>query len=255
MLNRIFTGLGLTLFFLIGFLIDQGLLLRSYLSFSEISPKEFFSNDTNGRYHPGYIYNFMYIITMLSIVYDIIHYRYNDVVESHPHNPYLYRDPIIPKWMEISLGITIYGYALISNDRMFVFYKSQPYRLLYVCFVSQISDTLQLLIGLLFKRYAIGTLFGYPSPKKTIEGYLFTLFLMPQLHNFIIYFYPIVGKVATTEYCLIITLYGMIGGYISSTYKRLIGVKDYSLLLGTHGGFIDRVDGLLSIVPILNIKL
>ena len=43
--------------------------------------------------------------------------------------------------------------------------------------------------------------------------------------------------------------FGQAGDLIASLFKRMCGVKDYSRLLGEHGGIMDKMDGMLFAIP------
>ena len=48
---------------------------------------------------------------------------------------------------------------------------------------------------------------------------------------------------------VLIYLLGIVSGLLSSLFKRLVGIKDYSDLLGPHGGWVDRIDSI--IIPLI----
>ena len=50
---------------------------------------------------------------------------------------------------------------------------------------------------------------------------------------------------------IVIGLVAMAGDLVESAAKRLAGVKDSSQLLAGHGGFLDRMDSLLPVLPIV----
>ena len=84
------------------------------------------------------------------------------------------------------------------------------------------------------------------SPRKTLEGFLggmvagslvFLLLLdEPPLRSFL------VG--------ILTLLAGVAGDYFKSFIKRQLGIKDFSSVLGQHGGFTDRFDALLFGAPV-----
>lgn len=48
---------------------------------------------------------------------------------------------------------------------------------------------------------------------------------------------------------------GLIGDLTASTWKRALGIKNFSNLLGPQGGILDRFDGLILAAPIFYLLL
>jgi phosphatidate cytidylyltransferase len=88
------------------------------------------------------------------------------------------------------------------------------------------------------------------SPNKTVSGsigaFIFSLILVPffdqNLSN------HSVGTLIIIT--LLISLTSQIGDLFISLIKRKARVKDTSDLLPGHGGFLDRIDGILFAIPI-----
>lgn len=134
---------------------------------------------------------------------------------------------------------------------MFVFYSyiqrifhEQFYAIIGIVTIVQLSDVFQYFAGRMFGRTRI----GWISKNKTYEGYIIGYALT--MNNFLIaHYYGItfmngdlyqVFPVLTSIYLL-----GITGGLISSYIKRRSGIKDYSDLLGAHGGWLDRTDSII----------
>ena len=118
--------------------------------------------------------------------------------------------------------------------------------LIYCFLVSICTDIGGLVFGKIFKGKKLTKI----SPNKTISGsigsFSSSLLLVPfffnYLDNFNIYLLVIVT--------LVISLASQIGDLYISYLKRIARVKDTSDLLPGHGGFLDRLDGILLAVPI-----
>ena len=107
--------------------------------------------------------------------------------------------------------------------------------------------------------YIFGKLFKGPklikiSPNKTyagmIGGFILSMFAGSiYKENISIYSY----QIENLEFLLIILLISaisQIGDLIISYFKRLAKVKDTGKLLPGHGGLLDRVDGIIFVLPI-----
>ena len=52
---------------------------------------------------------------------------------------------------------------------------------------------------------------------------------------------------------VILVAYSIMGDLFESQLKRIAKVKDSSQLLPGHGGFLDRIDALLPVMPIVTL--
>ncbi|MEP6870367.1 MAG: phosphatidate cytidylyltransferase [Anaerolineaceae bacterium] len=110
--------------------------------------------------------------------------------------------------------------------------------------------------------YAVGVLFGRHkmapriSPKKTWEGAaggmaagMAAILVLNRVLD--------TGVAATVllPFAVAAPLAGMAGDLVESWMKRRMGVKDVSGLLPGHGGFLDRLDSLLFVMPMLYVFL
>jgi phosphatidate cytidylyltransferase len=106
--------------------------------------------------------------------------------------------------------------------------------------------------------YIFGKLFGGPklvkiSPNKTWAGALGSL-ILSQL-AFLIFFLDNSYKfnIAIIFIQIFLSIVGQIGDILMSYIKRKNNKKDTSNFIPGHGGFLDRVDGLIWIIIIGNI--
>ncbi len=112
--------------------------------------------------------------------------------------------------------------------------------------LTWINDTAAYLVG---SQIGKNKLFPRISPKKTWEGSIgggiFTLILAVVLSYYFI-------EQSTVEWIVlggIVVIFGSIGDLIESMLKRSFKVKDSGTLLPGHGGFLDRFDAFIFLVP------
>ena len=109
--------------------------------------------------------------------------------------------------------------------------------------------------GYVFGKILKGPKLTRISPNKTYAGVAggFILSLIIGL-IFLKIFYDEFSNSYTLNYLIfisIISLISQIGDLIISFFKRKAKMKDTGKLLPGHGGFLDRVDGLIFVIPIV----
>jgi len=122
-------------------------------------------------------------------------------------------------------------------------YNLEHYNLkfMWLIFIAWLTD-----IG----GYVFGKLFGGPklikiSPNKTWSGVLGSL-ILSQI-AFLIFFLDINYKLNSNIFFfqILLSITGQIGDILMSYIKRINNKKDTSNFIPGHGGFLDRVDGLI----------
>ncbi|MEO6397380.1 MAG: phosphatidate cytidylyltransferase [Tepidiformaceae bacterium] len=180
----------------------------------------------------------------------------------------------------VGLGFAVL-FAAMGYPRTNAFGPRKPYRIYAWClvYVGLLMSTFVLLrdsdqgrswflVALLGTfavdtgAYAVGVLFGrhsmapHISPKKTWEGaaggmvagVLSILALNALLDTG-------VGAWKLLPFAIIAPPVAMTGDLLESWMKRRMGVKDASGLLPGHGGFLDRLDSLLFVLPVFYLFL
>ena len=149
-------------------------------------------------------------------------------------------------------GLTLSSLFFINNSLL------ASLGLALVFCVSMFTDVFALVFGLLFGKHKLAPKI---SPKKTVEGAIGGVFggILGALVVFVIF--EIFGwlemgfftwglrrSYTILSYSLI-AVFGscltQIGDLVASLVKRSLGVKDFSKLLGNHGGMMDRFDGIM----------
>lgn len=149
-------------------------------------------------------------------------------------------------------GLTLSSLFFINNSPL------ASLGLAIVFLVSTMSDVFALVFGMLFGKHKLAPLI---SPKKTIEGAVgglfggvvggFAVFLVFEIFGILgpgffawglrkSYTYLSYALMAVCGSCLT-----QIGDLVASLIKRSLGIKDFSRMLGNHGGMLDRVDGIM----------
>lgn len=137
------------------------------------------------------------------------------------------------KKIKIVYILFLFIYSFYSTNIILRYYSSRQNKNIALKIISAVtlSDTIQYFSGRYFGRIKFGC---GPSPNKTLEGYLGAIVITPILYSHWSNYSDILFLVFT----------GFLGDTFESILKRLLNVKDTSNLLGSHGGWIDRLDGI-----------
>jgi phosphatidate cytidylyltransferase len=95
------------------------------------------------------------------------------------------------------------------------------------------------------------------SPKKTWEGTI-SGFIGCVLTGILIHYTFNTKQLSLTDWLIlggIVGILGTIGDLIESMLKRSVGVKDSGSFMPGHGGFLDRFDAFLFVIPFVMIYL
>ena len=118
--------------------------------------------------------------------------------------------------------------------------------IIYSLLISIASDIGGLVVGKTLKGKKLTKI----SPKKTISGsigsFIFSLMLIPFFIDHLL-----IKSVSTLIFItFLISLTSQIGDLLISYLKRKAKVKNTSNLLPGHGGFLDRIDGIMFSIPV-----
>lgn len=179
-------------------------------------------------------------------------------------------------WIVLSLLVIVYNYN--SKAIIFNYIKTSrliqsvlgmvliiPFGLAISLFKQQQNEYLLLIILIVCwvidsGAYFVGKFLGKHkliknvSPGKTLEGLFGGLLSLGVLTLFIYYyFYPNFHNHDILNWCLygfVIFCFAVFGDLAESMIKRIVQVKDSGNLIPGHGGILDRLDSLISVLPL-----
>ena len=160
------------------------------------------------------------------------------------------------KEKNIIAGLNIFSllFLLILIYVSYVSYSKPPIGLVFIILICIFSDT---------GGYVVGNLIGGRkltkiSPNKTISGslgsFIFSLFSIVILWTYYNLSYDNKNFV-TDNYlkliptCLFLCLICQLGDLFISYFKRKAKVDDTGSILPGHGGLLDRIDGIIFVLP------
>ncbi|HVB02087.1 MAG TPA: phosphatidate cytidylyltransferase [Chitinophagaceae bacterium] len=153
----------------------------------------------------------------------------------------------------IRAGLSFFGlsYISLSAAMMVDLRMEKPYPgfaliPLAIILMIWINDTMAYLVGSLIGKTPF---FPTISPKKTWEGTLGGALLTitcASLFGWLEKYYTLKDWVILG---IIVAVLGTIGDLFESRLKRMAGIKDSGSVMPGHGGFLDRFDSLLFVIP------
>ena len=163
-----------------------------------------------------------------------INYRYF----SRKKTPLIFNPYFFVKFLGAFYLVIVFYSSLKLRDEGAVFFIF----ILCICVLSDIG-------GYIFGKLIGGKRLTKISPNKTISGsagsFIFSLLTL------ILFNYDLILK--NLLFCLIVSLSCQLGDLIISYFKRLNKVKDTGNILPGHGGLLDRIDGIIFVIPVVYI--
>jgi phosphatidate cytidylyltransferase len=124
-----------------------------------------------------------------------------------------------------------------------------PQWLMYALVVSWVGDIGAYYVGRRFGRHRMAE---RVSPKKSWEGAAASVVTAILIAGaYLIHFVPDVGVAEAILLTGAANAAGQLGDLCESAMKRGAGVKDSGAILPGHGGFLDRVDSTLFVMPLV----
>lgn len=148
-------------------------------------------------------------------------------------------------------AVTILGLGWVGLLAFAIPIARGPYPLehiLFIVIVVAVNDMGAYFVGRAFGRNKMAPQL---SPNKTWEGFAGGLVAGAMVASIMVSFpaWDPIGLVNGLILALIVGLVSPIGDLGESMVKRSIGVKDMGSVLPGHGGMLDRIDGLLLVLP------
>ncbi len=144
--------------------------------------------------------------------------------------------------MPFALAFTLptFGYDL-GEQKM-------SYSLLYIFVLLWTSDSFAYIAGNLFGKHKFApNISGAKTWEGFIGGFIFTVLAGIIIETY----FDQNTKVDWTVIGVIVAALGPIGDLTESKLKRFFGVKDSGNLIPGHGGFLDRLDSFIFVIPFI----
>jgi phosphatidate cytidylyltransferase len=144
-------------------------------------------------------------------------------------------------------GISLTYLSTLSFSIILIFSVNNDYKFfaIYSLLISIASD----IGGILFGKFFKGKKLIKISPKKTISGAIGAFFFSALLIVFLNKSFENYYFMTIFLFTMSISFVSQVGDLFISYLKRKAKVKDTSDILPGHGGFLDRIDGIIFAVP------
>ena len=147
----------------------------------------------------------------------------------------------------LALTITVMVWAGLGSFAMLII-KSDAYRMLVFGVVVAVvaMDVAQYFFGRALGRHQLSP---WVSPKKTIEG-LVAGIVVALVVGALLHFLRPFELTSGLAIGVAVAVFAPMGDLAMSAAKRSLGLKDMGSVLPGHGGFLDRIDGLIFVIPV-----
>ncbi len=149
----------------------------------------------------------------------------------------------------VALPFSLLNFLVLPDTPDVVFY---PWILTGLFFIIWVYDSMAYVSGSLFGKHKIAPTI---SPGKSWEGFIGgTVFAVVMgIINAVLF--QEIDMVNWIIIALIAVVFGTLGDFFESKFKRELGIKDSGNIMPGHGGFLDRFDSLLFAAPMVFVWL
>jgi phosphatidate cytidylyltransferase len=190
-----------------------------------------------------YLYSFIMIAALLIITMIVWIEFYALISKILPKNKF--KDKLF-RFLYKAISLLYLSWLVYFIFAIESYYPNLKLYLLYSVLVAILTDIGGLVFGKTFKGKKLTKI----SPNKTISGsigsFIFSLLLIPFFYEALIN-YNFLTLITVT---ISISIISQLGDLFISYLKRKAKVKDTSDILPGHGGFLDRVDGIIFAMPV-----
>jgi phosphatidate cytidylyltransferase len=146
----------------------------------------------------------------------------------------------------LALTVTVMAWVGLGTYSMMIA-VSEDYRTLIVgvVFAVAMMDIAQYFVGRTLGRHKLSP---WVSPNKTIEGLVGGVIVALTI-GALLHFFPPFELTSGLAIGASVALLVPLGDLAMSAAKRTLDIKDMGSILPGHGGFLDRIDGLLFVIP------
>ena len=172
------------------------------------------------------------------------------------------------EWINTNFNIvkknnSYFKFYLILLFGFIYFFLILPFSAFYLRFTIGLDFFLFILLVCIFSDvggYFFGKIIGGKkltkiSPNKTISGsvgsFIFSIFPIIFIYLFNIEAASVKLNLVNILFSLFVSLICQLGDLFFSYFKRLNNKKNYSKLFPGHGGLLDRIDGLVIVIPVV----
>ena len=164
----------------------------------------------------------------------------------HISSIYIYFTPFLVIFFLKEYFFTIILIVFINSTLIITTFKNGNFLLIFISIIIISSDVGAYIFGKFFggKKLAVKI-----SPSKTWAGF-FGSILFSVCISIMIFLYLQINIILSVFLGLFISILSQLGDLLESVLKRKYNFKDSSSIIPGHGGFLDRFDGYLLVLPI-----
>lgn len=147
----------------------------------------------------------------------------------------------------LALTITVMVWVGLGSFTMLIA-NSESYRVLVLGVVVTVAamDIAQYFFGRALGKHQLAS---WVSPKKTVEGLVAGVIVAFSV-GALLHFFPPFELTSGLALGFAVAIFAPVGDLAMSAAKRSLGLKDMGSVLPGHGGFLDRIDGLIFVIPV-----